>query len=255
MGGYIWAYLHHFKTKLITIMKKAFFASAITITGILSAQHHVQTTHVDGHNTALVRIADRDGFDWGGFGVKAGTNFSTVSTNGYDETKAKMGFYAGIFYNAPLGKSGVRIQPELIYNNLGGEASERKAPTDITESYAVNLNYLTLPLMFQIQPAKHFYLEVGPSIGYLINASTKTTLTKQDRVLPLESTRRDLNTADFNKWNLGVSGGLGANVSKDFAVNIRYTYGFSDLTAPGTDPNVRASNRNNNFQLGLNYKF
>ncbi|MBP7172702.1 MAG: PorT family protein [Cloacibacterium sp.] len=179
------------------------------------------------------------------FGVKAGTNISTISTDGYDETKAKMGFYAGAFYNIPVTEM-FRIQPEVIYNNLGSEAKGSVLGQPYTR--ALDLNYISIPVMLQIKPTEHFYVEAGPTFGFLVGAKTNTSYNGTTVI-------RELNNDDFNKFNLGVGGGLGVDITDNIGINARYIYGFSDVTKPDSDPNIKAKNRNNTVQIGLNYKF
>lgn len=54
------------------------------------------------------------------FGIKGGMNVSSISDDGYDDTKSKVGYYGGVFVNIPASES-FSIQPEVIYNNLGSE--------------------------------------------------------------------------------------------------------------------------------------
>lgn len=183
------------------------------------------------------------------FGAKAGTNFSTISSEGYDETKMKVGFYAGVFYNMPL-TDNIRLQPEVLYNNLGSETKNRVLGTDYSRK--LNLNFITVPVMFQMKPTEHFYVEAGPSFGFLVGADSKTTISNS---LGTATTATELNTDDFNKFDMGLAGGVGFDITENFGVNARYTYGFSDLTKPSSDPSVNAKNRSNNIQLGINYKF
>ena len=69
------------------------------------------------------------------------------------------------------------------------------------------------------------------------------------------SNTNELNKDNFNGFNFGLGLGLGFDITKNFGVNARYTAGFSDVTKPESDPSTDAKNRNNNFQVGLSYKF
>ena len=56
------------------------------------------------------------------FGVKGGANFSNLTETDAD---TKVGFYGGLFMNAPIAAE-FSIQPELLYNNLGAKEGDYK---------------------------------------------------------------------------------------------------------------------------------
>lgn len=39
------------------------------------------------------------------FGIKGGMNVSSISDDGYDDTKSKVGYYGGVFVNIPASES------------------------------------------------------------------------------------------------------------------------------------------------------
>ena len=92
-------------------MKKLFLTAAIAISSVSFAQQ---------------------------FGAKAGMNVSTISDDGYDDTKSKVGYYAGVFLNMPVSES-ISIQPEVLYNNLGSETKG----TVLGNAYSQKLNLCT----------------------------------------------------------------------------------------------------------------
>lgn len=76
-----------------TVIKKLFLTAAVAVSSLTFAQQ---------------------------FGAKAGMNVSTISDEGFDDTKSKVGYYAGVFMNVPVSES-FSIQPEVLYNNLGSK--------------------------------------------------------------------------------------------------------------------------------------
>ena len=183
------------------------------------------------------------------FGIKGGMNVSSISDDGYDDTKSKVGYYGGIFVNIPASES-FSIQPEVIYNNLGSEVKNSATILGTTYNYnrKLNLNYLTVPVMFQYKATPQFYLEAGPEFGFLVSAKSTTTTNNS-------SSTTELKKDDFNNFNLGMGLGLGFDITKNVGVNARYVAGFSDVTKPSSDPSTDAKNKNNTFQVGLNFKF
>jgi opacity protein-like surface antigen len=178
------------------------------------------------------------------FGAKAGMNVSTISDEGFDDTKSKVGYYAGVFMNVPVSES-FSIQPEVLYNNLGSKVSSTVLGT--TYSSTLNLDYVAVPVMFQYKATPQFYLEAGPEFGFLVNA-------KQKFDDGSSSTVTELDKEDFNSFNMGVGLGLGFDISKNVGLNARYVAGFSDITKE-SGPAADAKNKNNAFQVGLNIKF
>lgn len=178
------------------------------------------------------------------FGVKAGMNVSSISADGFDDSSAKVGYYAGLFMNAPLAEN-FSIQPELIYNNLGAKTEYTVGST--TTSNSLNLDYITVPVMFQYNATPMFYLEAGPEFGFLVNANGKNSTGNN-------TTTVDLDTDNFNKFNMGIGLGAGLNITPKFGLNARYIAGLNDVTN-NDDWGSDANNKNNNFQVGLSYKF
>ena len=114
-----------------TVIKKLFLTAAVAVSSLTFAQQ---------------------------FGAKAGMNVSTISDEGFDDTKSKVGYYAGVFMNVPVSES-FSIQPEVLYNNLGSKVSSTVSGT--TYSSTLNLDYVAVPVMFQYKATPQFYLEAG----------------------------------------------------------------------------------------------
>ena len=178
------------------------------------------------------------------FGLKGGMNVSSISADGWDDSKAKIGFYGGLFMNAPLAEN-FSIQPEVLYNNLGSKTETTVAGTKYSST--LNLDYIAVPVMFQYNATPQFYLEAGPEFGFLVNSSAKTTAGNN-------SNTTNIDTDYFNKFNMGIGLGAGFNITNKLGINARYVAGLNDITDNdkwGSD----ANNKNNNFQVGLAYKF
>ena len=204
-------------------MKKLFLGAAIAVSSLTFAQQ---------------------------FGIKGGLNVSSISDEGFEDANSKAGFYAGVFMNAPIAEN-FSIQPEVIYNNLGAKNTYDAGSLGNAET-KLNLDYISVPVMFQYNATPAFYLEAGPEFGFLVNASSETTY---DTPVGGGSSTTELDTDDFNGFNFGLGIGAGFNFTQNFGLNARYVAGFSDVTAEGSDPSTDANNKNNVFQVGLTYKF
>ena len=183
------------------------------------------------------------------FGVKGGMNVSSLSDDAtLSDQESKIGFNAGVFMNAPLAEN-FSIQPEVLYNDLGSKVTRSTEILGNTYSadYSRNLGYISVPVMFQYNATPQFYLEAGPEFGFLVNASSKATAGNNSNIT-------NIDTDSFNKFNMGIGLGAGFNITNKLGINARYVAGLNDVTDNdkwGSD----ASNKNNNFQVGLAYKF
>ncbi|MCD9854852.1 outer membrane beta-barrel protein [Epilithonimonas sp. JDS] len=203
------------------------------------------------------------------FGLKAGLNVSSISDDGYEDSKAKAGFYGGIFMNAPISEM-FSIQPEVLYSQMGAKITERGSGTVAGSDYSyrlsssTNLDYITVPVMFQFNATPNFYLEAGPEFGFLISAkarnSSYTNVEGNFDADSYDSDSRDIKD-NFSGFNMGAALGLGFNFTQNFGINARYVAGFTDISKKnnGEDGNTTleqsGKNRNNAFQVGLSYKF
>lgn len=180
------------------------------------------------------------------FGIKAGMNVSSLSKDaGLDDSKSKIGFNAGLFMNAPLGQN-FSIQPEILYNNLGDKVSYKNLAGNEYASVARNLDYISVPVMFQYNATPEFYLEAGPEFGFLVNAKVKT-----DNSVLNTTTTSSLDTDAYKDFNMGIGLGAGYYFTPKIGLTARYVAGLTDVYSSNNGDKVK----NNNFQVGLAYKF
>lgn len=162
------------------------------------------------------------------FGVKAGMNISSLSNA--DDTKALVGFNAGIFMNAPLAAN-FSIQPEVLYNTKGAKADGM--------DLSLNLDYISVPVMFQYNATPQFYLEAGPEFSFVVSSKAKSGGVSADVDNLVE------------KFDIGVGLGAGYYFTPNIGLTARYVAGFSDVIKNNSDDAVK----NSVFQIGLAYKF
>ena len=184
------------------------------------------------------------------FGLKAGLNVSDIN-NGASGTdmKAKTGLYVGVTATIPVSDE-FSVQPELIYNQLGAKTNLYDFGGIIGNvSTTTKLDYISLPVMLQYNFASNFYLELGPEFSYMVSA-------KQGLSTSIISPSTDINMDYLNRLNVGAGFGAGYNLNKNIGISARYTFG---LTGLGKNGNVTDyfldSAKNNNLQVGVNFKF
>ncbi|AZA76521.1 PorT family protein [Chryseobacterium sp. G0186] len=202
------------------------------------------------------------------FGVKAGFNASTVTSNdsyNYDNNeKLKPGFNAGVFVNIPVAEK-FSIQPELLFSQMGSKTEDylTLSSNDYryrrTSTYTTNFNYLVLPVMVQYNILPQLYVEAGPEFGLLLGGKSKGDYT----VTETSGTKTNIYSESFsnkipkdlyNKFNFGIGIGAGYYFTQSFGVTARFTAGITSLLKNDISENDNKS-RNNAIQVGVAYKF
>jgi len=162
-------------------------------------------------------------------GFKGGLNYSdliitsTLDTLDNSAFNAKAGYNAGCFVNVPFpGNLGVQV--DILFSNKG-----YKKDTE-GETNNVNLNYLSLPVMFFYRPTPKLDLEVGPEFGLLVSAGNLT-----------------------KSFDLGIDVGVRYYISDMLDVALRYNMGMpsgfkSQKSYLGDIPGTYS---NSTFQLTL----
>lgn len=184
-------------------MKKLFLVGALALVGAVNAQT---------------------------FGVKAGMNISNISNS--DDSKSKIGLNAGVFLNAPIAAN-FSIQPEVLYNSKGAKSD--------FEGFDLNLNldYISVPVMFQYNATPQFYLEAGPEFSFLLSGKVKADGESEDV------------KESFKGFDMGIGLGAGYYFTPNIGITARYVAGVTDIL----DANDGDASRNGVFQVGLAYKF
>ena len=218
-------HIHKKINKKVRIMKKLVLGAALAVSSLTFAQQ---------------------------FGIKGGMNVSSLSNDaGLEDSSSKIGFNAGVFLNAPLAAN-FSIQPEVLYNNLGSKVTLTDFDINndnYTAEYARHLDYISVPVMFQYNATPSFYLEAGPQFSFLLDARDKYKSTKNGSTT--DSDTRDLNKDAFNTFDFGLGLGAGYWITPKLGINARYNAGFTDIYKENNGDSVK----NNNFQVGLAYKF
>jgi len=154
----------------------------------------------------------------GTFGVRGGYNISNLDFEGEPimENKHRNSFYIGVFAEYSLGKA-VAIVPELQFSAEG--ANDEK----------LHLDYIQAPILFKFNLGKKMRFGLGPQAGYKIP-----------------------------KYNDGIRdmafsgvGSLEYKLNYALFVDLRYTYGMSDIL----ETEFNNSAKNTNIQIGVGYQF
>ena len=187
------------------------------------------------------------------FGIKGGVNLDKMHADGYSSasdfnSKMKTAFNGGVFVNVPL-STNFRFQPEVVYSNQGGKNSVNTAiPTGtVTTHFKSELNYINVPLMFQLQSTPGVFVELGPQFGYLLSAKNKST--------DGGNTEMDIKN-QLKKWDVAAAGGIGYLSRIGLGINARYNYGFTNILDEDYSGYTSGTElKNRVYQIGLFYQF
>ena len=197
------------------------------------------------------------------FGINAGLSSSGMRgesvdnlknlldfSNGKIKTLNRTGFYAGGYASFPLDKM-ISIEPGIYYSQKGyelkGGISVKGAEfLNANAKAQLQSNYLDLPLLLKIN-VNGFQVFAGPQFSYLLNADLKTSA----GVLGFNLLKNTLDaTAQFNRWDMAVTGGLGFKFTNGIYISAAYDYGLSKVDA---NKNISSYNRAVKIGLGINF--
>ena len=154
------------------------------------------------------------------FGIKGGVNFSNLYTEEVEDNNVLTGFNVGVFAKLPITET-FAIQPELLYTTKGAQLEYNNAFVNGTSTF--KLNYLELPVLLVINLNENFTIHGGPYFAYLIDG--KATNDSSGTLFDVEN---NLDNEDFNKFDTGISVGIGYDTDK-IGFGIRYNYGLQKV--------------------------
>ncbi len=184
---------------------------------------------------------------------EAKETFTSVidQTNGIIEPRKRTGFYIGAGADIPLGEM-VSIEPGLVYTQRGyglkGNLTINKLKIEALNARATSqMHYIDLPVLIKVKPAGGLTIFAGPQISYLV----KNNLQADVALLGFSLINTDLDiTNQFNKFDLGITGGIGYEFKGGFGIAASYEKGFNRL-----DKNQNFKVFNEGIKAGFTYKF
>ncbi|MFK8007571.1 MAG: porin family protein [Saprospiraceae bacterium] len=184
---------------------------------------------------------------FGQFGVKAGVNFSNITTDDDDveDLEAKIGFQAGAMIKIKLSES-FAIQPEALFVRKGSKYKYLGA--DVTS----NLDYVDIPVLIVLKPFDiPLQIQFGPQFSYLLGTNVKY----ENALFGIDNTY-EAEREDFEDYDLGYAVGLGLNFGNT-VLDLRFTQGFKEYEKETTIGNVtiEPSSKHFNLQASLGFFF
>lgn len=191
-----------------------------------------------------------------GIGLRLGASLPNVSFtdedgNSIDEfdSKSNTGFVFGAVLELGVSEN-FSIQPELLFSQHGFKFEDEFFGEVI--SVKTRFNYLQLPVLAKAKfgsDAFGFNIVAGPHLGFGIgDISTEAEVLGEKEK---ESVSWD--EAEFNKFDFGVTGGVGISFAAGpgrLGLDARYQLGLGNLIGE-PEESEKASNRN--MQVSLSY--
>ena len=197
------------------------------------------------------------------FGVRAGLSSAKMSgeaannlndlldfANGGVTTNSHTGFFGGGYVNIPL-TGQLSVEPALYYTQKGyelrGELNVKgldflgaNAKAKLTSSY------IDLPILLKGN-FSGFQVFAGPQISYLAKADLRTTA----GLLGFNLLNKTMDaTEQFNRWDAGITGGIGYQFANGLNITAAYDHGLSKA-----DKNQNMEAYNRSFKVGLGISF
>jgi hypothetical protein len=177
-------------------------------------------------------------------GIKGGINYS----NNYDSddkdftAENKVGFAGGVFFAIPIGKF-VGVQPEILYSQKG----YKQSGVFLGGNYELTrtTDYLDIPILLSIKPAKFITIQAGPQFSYLLKQ--KDVFTNPLSTIEQEN---EFKNDKIRKNILGVIGGFDFNLNK-VVLGLRAGLDIQNNNGDGTSTNPRYRNAWSQATLGF----
>ena len=172
-------------------------------------------------------------------------------SNGYVTSRNRTGFYAGAGIDLPLGKF-ISVEPSLIYTQRGyglkGNLTIADLKIEALNARATSqMHYIDLPVLLKIKPVAGLQIFAGPQVSYLVHNNLRADVS----VLGFSLLNKDLDiTEQFNRWDMGITGGVGFEFENGIGITASYERGFQRL-----DKNQSFKVFNEGYKAGLTYTF
>lgn len=164
-------------------------------------------------------------------GIKGGTNFTKTSAESSDlKGKYGLGYHAGIMTRLDLGR--MYVQGEALFN-------KRKTSYDIKNENTAKLQWssIDVPVVvgYKMINEKDFNVRLFAGGVY--------SYTFKDNVSASKALQEGFK--EFDKFNIGVTGGVGVDY-KNFTVDLRYETGLTSISK-------EFKSKPHSFSLGIGY--
>ncbi|MDE3250775.1 MAG: PorT family protein [Bacteroidota bacterium] len=166
-------------------------------------------------------------------GVKGGVNITKIDGKSFKD-EFNYGYSAGAFATVKISNF-IQIQPEVLFNQYNTKADTSfHNVLNVSNLKNVSLNYVSIPLLLNITPAKFISFQAGPQYGILLDQHKNLFENGKDA---------------FSKGDLSLLAGVQLNIGS-LRINGRYTVGLANIN----DATSSDKWKNQGFQLGVGFR-
>jgi hypothetical protein len=172
------------------------------------------------------------------------------AANGSVTTSDHTGFFGGIYASLPVGNT-ISFEPGVYYSQKGYDlhGALNIKGMDFLGANAkakLQMQYIDIPVLLKANMGG-LQIFAGPQFSYLSNATLHTTAGAFG--INVLNNNMDV-TSQFNRWDAGVTAGIGYSFSNNINLVASYDYGLSKI-----DANRSTSTYNRAIKLGLGISF
>ncbi|MEE4196139.1 MAG: porin family protein [Bacteroidales bacterium] len=182
-------------------------------------------------------------------GIKQGINYSSVYFSPAITQGIKLGYQGGFVFKYCNEKS-LALQVELNFSQKGWVEDL----DTVSNSYQRNLDYIELPFLTHIYFGKQkvkFFVNLGPSVGYLIRDNIKSEINNEFFVRDYYEQEID------NKFDFNVLGELGLILNTgigEFQAGFRYAFTLTNFFKY-TSESIFENSQNQVISFSVTYYF
>jgi hypothetical protein len=172
-------------------------------------------------------------------------------TDGMVTTQNRTGFFAGVAVGIPLNEK-ITLEPGIFYSQKGYELRGELGINGV-EFLGANArarlqsDYIDVPVLLKANLGGGLKIFAGPQISYLANSNLKTSA----GILGINLFNNTLDASNqFNKWDMGLTGGVSYEFKNGFSVSGAYDHGLTRI-----DANNSVNGYNTSIKLGVGVRF
>ena len=199
-----------------------------------------------------------------GIGIKAGFNFSNVTSASMINTSSRTGYHFGVFL-APSSNKILGSRTELIYSRRGYNYGHDSSSASGTTPGSVDLDYIMLAQYMAINITKFVQIQLGGQTAYLLHAKADSSTNQLAASNPAIASMLSY----YNRFDYGFGGGIeihpiaGLLVGARYSISLSSLYNTSSFTSSGNNgkppsfvPGIGSINpKNNVVQVFIGYRF
>ena len=166
-------------------------------------------------------------------GIKGGVNLTKIDGKSFAD-EFNYGYHAGAFATIKINNH-IQIQPEVLFNQFNTKVDTAFSNVfNVKNMKDVKLNYVSIPLLLNLSPAKFISFQVGPQFGILL-----------DKHKNLFENGKDA----FSTGDLSMIGGVQLNLG-GIRLSGRYVVGLANINDAGNTDKWK----NQGFQLSAGFR-